>query len=174
MPQSIETSFETAAGNLRQVVQYEFSSFSQTEPANSVLLSLYNIWDLLRSDNEMPRAEAFESNKLNILGNNDHISLLDVSDPNPWNIRNVTPTRLFRNSTDLIINDAFVRDLPVSMHARATMRECLKAQQAETPLYHELFMNFSGETQHFMQLTLPLSNAGGVVSHLLIGARDTV
>ena len=155
-------------------MQYDFSSFSETEPANSMLLSLYNIWESLCGDAVMPRAEAFASGKLSILRMKNDISLLDVSSPNPWNFKIVTQTYLFRGDAKEINHDGFIRDIPELMHSRATMRECIKARQAVAPLYHELFMNFSGASQHFMQVSLPLSNADGLVSHLLFGTRDIV
>ena len=99
-------------------------------------------------------------------------TLVDVSDPNPWNFVFVAHwhTPYARLGSEL--SNTRVSQYPCMMHAKALMSEYFMARERATPLYHEIEQLIFGISRHYRRLILPLADTDNRVNKLVVGVRS--
>ncbi len=167
----LETSFETAGSNLQRRALFSLGDLAEREPMTSVLRVMLNCWTALGGPKRIPREEEFLDDRIAPLFNKGHVSLIDVSDPNPWNFV------ILKHSSHRIpqlgkrLENTRVSDYPCPMSARALMTEYFLARQYGEPLYHEIEQVIFGYARHYTRLLLPLAGAEGSISTIFVARR---
>ena len=167
----LETSFETAGANLQRRALFSLNDFAEREPMTSMLRVALNCWTALGGPERVPRKDAFLDDRIAPLYDHGNVSLIDVSDPNPWNFVIVrhSPHRIPQLGKAL--ENTRVSDYPCPMSARALMTEYFLARQYGEPLYHEIEQVIFGYARHYTRLLLPLAGDDGSIDTVFVACR---
>jgi hypothetical protein len=170
MANVLETYFESSGSDTRQSTTYDVSTINASESEFSGLATLYNVWNVLRGDAIAPDASDFATHSLAIMDSQLTISLLDVSDPNPWRFHYLRRSGAGGSNAANSMPSDLLKDIPCPMRSRALIRTCMKIRETRQPAYHEISKSNRGDVQQFMQLCLPLVT-DGAVSRIILGTR---
>ncbi|MBL4721185.1 MAG: hypothetical protein JKY20_08665 [Alphaproteobacteria bacterium] len=158
-------------GNLtRQVTAYKLSVFPEIEPLHGGLSVLFNLWTVLRRDADMPDAPEFSSHRLAIMAPGLKVTLIDVSDPNPWRFKIITEHGLVGTRDNKLVPGQYLVDIACNLRSRALMRDCMNVRETRRPSYQEVSTKIQGVQRRFMQLTLPLK-IDETTTTIVIGTR---
>lgn len=168
----LETSFDTSGDNIQRRELYSMDEFGETEPPGSTNWMLYKCWKSLSLGGRVPLAQDVLTDNTNTMQLYGQTSLIDVSDPNPWNFVFMAHwhTPYARLGSEL--TNTRVSQYPCMMHAKALMSEYFMARERATPLYHEIEQLIFGISRHYRRLILPLAGTDNRVSKLVVGVRS--
>jgi hypothetical protein len=167
----IETSFDAAGENLHRRELYSLNAFAEREPQTSLLRAVFNHWNALRPGGALPRADEFLSGKVTPLGIQGNTTVIDVSDPNPWNFQIESHISNSIAGLGKELEDTLVSNFPCDMSARALMSEYFMTREYRQPFYHEIDQVIFGYARNYTRLMLPLVDERGRVSKLVIASR---
>jgi hypothetical protein len=170
MANVLETIFESAGNDIRQATLYDFSTIKLSAPRFGGLTTLYRIWNTLRGDAIAPDASHFASNCLAIMDSRLTMTLIDVSNPNPWWFRFLGKHSLGGTRVTEGDADDFLKDVPCPMTSRALIRTCMKIRETRQPVYNEISKTTLGGDYQLLQLSLPLFTEDAV-SGVILGTR---
>ena len=166
----LETKLDSIGNLTRQVTAYKLSVFPEIEPLHSGLSVLFNLWNVLRRDADMPSVQAFSSHRLSIMASGLKVTFIDVSDPNPWRFKIITKHGLIGISSNKPEPDQYLVDITCNLRSRALMRDCMNVRETRQPSYQEVSTQIQGVHRRFMQLAFPLK-IDEATAIIVIGTR---
>lgn len=172
MAYPLETSFDTSGDNIQRRELYSMDEFAGSEPPGSLIWVLFKCWKALDHGGRTPLAQDVLTDNSSIMRLDGYTSLIDVSDPNPWNFLFVAHchTPYLRLGSEL--NDTRVSQFPCAMHAKALMAEYFMARETAKPVYHEIEQMIFGLSRHYRRLILPLADTRRKITKLVVAVRS--
>lgn len=168
----LETSFDTSGDNIQRRELYSMSEFADAEPPGSTNWLLYKCWKTLSLGGRIPLEQDVLTDNTNTMRLDGQTTLIDVSDPNPWNFVFVAHWHTPYPNLGSELTNTRVSQYPCMMHAKALMSEYFIARESAAPVYHEIEQLIFGISRHYRRLILPLSDTDNRVNKLLVGVRS--
>ncbi len=168
----LETSFDTSGDNIQRRELYSMNEFAEAEPPGSTNWLLHKCWKSLSLGGRIPLEQDVLTDNTNTMRLDGQTTLIDVSDPNPWNFVFVAHWHTPYPNLGSELTNTRVSQYPCMMHAKALMSEYFIARESAAPVYHEIEQLIFGISRHYRRLILPLSDTENRVNKLLVGVRS--
>jgi hypothetical protein len=168
----LETSFDTSGENIQRRERYSMDEFAEAEPPGTTNWLLHKCWKSLSLGGRIPLAQDVLTDNSQTMRLDGQTTLVDVSDPNPWNFVFVAHWHTPYPRLGSELTNTRVSQYPCMMHAKALMSEYFMARENAVPVYHEIEQLIFGISRHYRRLILPLTDTDKRVTKLLVGVRS--
>lgn len=171
MAEPLETSFYTSDEDLQHRKLLSSQDIMNDEPPGSANALLNAHWNRLRRADCLPRARDLLTGEYRLVEPDEHLSVIDVSDPNPSNFRVERNWQAPIPNIEKPLEQIFAGDNPYFMQAKALISDYLSAREGRAPVYHEIEQIVSGVFLHYRRLILPVVDEDDHVTRLLVSVR---
>ena len=167
----VETSFDTSGENIQRRELYSMNEFAEAEPPGGTIWTLFKTWKALSLGGRVPLAQDVLTDNTNTIALDGQTTLIDVSDPNPWNFFFMSHWQTSYPRLGSELTNTQVSQYPCGMHAKALMSEYFMTRENAEPVYHEIEQLIFGISRHYRRLILPLTDTENRVTKLIVGVR---